>query len=320
MGWAENPPPLSWLTPARPPLPPALTLLPAPQSCAETPSSRPRTTVTPAPQSLGTRPPNKSVNTIKGPALLLSLCPSPGSQEQGQGCSPASWQSSGSLQWASSSSSKKSLGKCPRALAWAPPSSAHACLPSSPGNQPMSCLGSQPLPGLGTNPRGLWEADFLDFPPHISMCLGSPSPAVPVNGQVPQMEAPLRESALHVPDSLRVQNWPRGHLSSYLHQLRVHLCKWTKSLECCPWGPWPGPFAPAGEGSLMLEHGSSRSPHRHQLPGAAPICPPAPTPALSLPPEGQSCLREYHFEEPVFITFIYVYCRKFVKSRKLSRK
>lgn len=108
--------------------------------------------------------------------------------------------------------------------------------PSSPGSQPMSCFGSQPLPGQSSNPGGLWEADVLAFPPPISMCFGSPTPAVPVNGQVPRGEAPLGEGALHVPDLVRAQNWPVATSSSYPRQLHVRLpvCKWPEPPEHCP--------------------------------------------------------------------------------------
>lgn len=195
--WPENPVLLSQFPLAHPPPPPALSLPSCLQPCAENLSSTPRAPVTPSPQPLGTRPPNKepppslSLNTIKGPALpseSVSLAGKPGT---GSGTLSLLLALRLVIQWASSPSSKKGLGKCPRALARAPPSSTHACLPSSPGNQPMSCLGSQPLPGLGTSPGGLWEADFQDFPPHISMCFGSPTQAVPKNGQVPRLEALL---------------------------------------------------------------------------------------------------------------------------------
>lgn len=171
--------------------------------------------MTPASQPLGTRPPNKEpppslpVNTIKGPALpseSVSLAGKPGT---GSGCSPTSWQSNRSLQWASSSSSKKSLGKCPRVLAWAAPT------PAFPPSQAVSqCPALAVIPCLARAPTQEDSGKQTFWPPHLTFpcVLGALPQLFPEMAKSPEGRLPLGEGALHVPDSLRAQNWPRGHL------------------------------------------------------------------------------------------------------------
>lgn len=151
-------------------------------------------------------PPCLSVNSIKGPVPLSASVSLMGKPGTGTGLPsrllPVEWVPSlGVLLLL-----QEEAGKCPRALAPAPPS-ARARLPSSPGGPCQAWAPTKRALGStgGADPPGFW----------------SPAPAARINGQVPQVEGSwLSPGSLErVPCTLRVQNWPHGHSGACLHQL-----------------------------------------------------------------------------------------------------
>lgn len=300
-GWAPNPPLLSLLTPALPPLPNPTFHPFCLQFCAENPSSRPRATMTPAPQSPGTRPPNKepppsfSVNTIKGPALpseSVSLAGKPGT-------------GSGMLSHLLAVKRVTSMGvfillqeepgKMPQSSGLGT-TQQRPRLPSLQPRQPANVLPWQPAPAWpGHQPRRTLGSRHSGLPTSHFHVLGESYPSCSHKWPSPQQGGSLGEGALRVPDSLREQNWPRGHSSSYPHQLRVHLPVCSQPGPSAREAPSQVPLPQLEEGPTCWSMAGARA-HPGMKCQVLPL-PVAPMHALTLsrPSEGQHGLEGASF-------------------------